>query len=549
MRVGLVGAAACASVMTLAIGCSSNDRAPSTADSPGQVALRPISVPDLSRASEPVQQQLRERYARLMARLNNQKIPASELANDYGELGQLFMAAEYREAAEPCFLNAQALTPADGRWPYYLGHLYRLKGELTKAATFFERAVELRPDEVAALVWLGNVYLLEGRPEAAEPLFTKALSRRPQLASALYGLGRAALAKRDYGRAVKHLEEALAQDPLASSVHYPLAVAYRGLGALDKADAHFARRGQIDPAMPDPLMAALNESLHSAMGYERLGIEALDRKEWDVAAAYFRKGVELAPDRATVRHRLGTALFVKGDTRGALEQFEEVVRLSPEFAKARYSLGVLMMGLGREQDALEQLSTAVRLDPGYIEARLRLAEVLRRSGRAAASLSEYEEVIKIDPRAAEARFGMAVALIRLQRYREARDRLRDGIRIHPAQPEFSRALARLLACAPDDGVRDGREAIALAQQLLEQRQTLDLGETMAMALAELGRYDQAALFQREVMAAAQKGGHQELLNHLARNLELYERRQPCRTPLRADDPVEAFEPVSDASSS
>jgi Tfp pilus assembly protein PilF len=326
-------------------------------------------------------------------------------------------------------------------------------------------------------------------------------------------------------------------------------VAYRGLGALDKADAHFGQRGQIDPAMPDPLMAALNESLHSAMGYERLGIEALDRKEWDVAAAYFRKGVELAPDRATVRHRLGTALFLKGDARGALEQFEEAVRLSPEFAKARYSLGVLMMELGRQQDALEQLSTAVRSDPGYIEARLRLAEVLRRSGRTAASLSEYEEAIEIDPRAAEARFGMAVALIRLQRYREARDRLRDGIRIHPAQPEFSRALARLLACAPDDGVRDGREAIALTQQLLEQRQTLDLGETMAMALAELGRFDQAASFQREVMAAAQKGGHQELLKHLARNLELYERRQPCRTPLRADDPVEAFEPVSDTSSS
>jgi hypothetical protein len=112
---------------------------------------------------------------------------------------------------------------------------------------------------------------------------------------------------------------------------------------------------------------------------------------------------------------------------------------------------------------------------------------------------------------------------------------------HPAQPAFARALARLLASAPDDRVRDGRQALTLTQQLLAKRQTLDLGETMAMALAELGQYEQAAAFQREVMAAVQKGGHQDVVKELARNLELYERREPCRTPLRTDDPVEAFD--------
>ena len=101
------------------------------------------------------------------------------------------MAAEYRDAAEPCFLNAQALMPSDRRWPYYLAHLYRLRNEPAKSAAFFEKALQLRPDDVAALVWLGGVYLLQGRPEPAEPLFTKALSLQPRLAAALFGLGRA----------------------------------------------------------------------------------------------------------------------------------------------------------------------------------------------------------------------------------------------------------------------------------------------------------------------------------------------------------------------
>jgi hypothetical protein len=135
-------------------------------------------------------------------------------------------------------------------------------------------------------------------------------------------------------------------------------------------------------------------------------------------------------------------------------------------------------------------------------------------------------------------------LVRLGRHSEARDQLRDGMERHPEQPAFARALARLLASAPDDRVRDGREALALTQRLLGQRQTFDVGETMAMTLAELGQYEQAAAFQREVIAAARKGGHQNLVKPLEDNLRRYERRLPSRTPLRADDPVEAFEAVT-----
>ena len=503
--------------------------------------MRPVAIPDLSRASEPVQEQLRERYMSLMATLEDSTTPPTTLANSYGEMGKLLMAAEYRDAAEPCFLNAQALTPDDGRWPYYLGHVYRLNGDLSHAVLSFEKAIELRPDDVASLVWLGEVYLRDGRPEAAAPLFRKAASLHPHLASALFGLGRVALANGEYAGAVKYLEAALAQDQLASGIHYPLGMAYRRLGALDKAETHLRQRGQIEPAPPDPLLAAVNESLHSAIGYERLGIKALDRKDWATAAAYFRQGVDVAPDSATVRHRLGTALFLNGDVQGAMAHFEEVVRRSPDFAKGRYSLGVLLMTMGRENDAIEQLSAAVKYDPNDVEARLRLAEVLRRTGRAQAALSEYEQVLRIDTHRAEALFGLAIALVRVGRYAEARDRLSEGMQLYPDQSAFARALARLLASAPDDRVRDGRQALALTQQLLKQRQTLDLGETMAMTLAELGQYEQAAAFQREVMAATQKGGHYDVLKQLARNLELYERREPSRTPLRTDDPVEAFE--------
>jgi hypothetical protein len=100
---------------------------------------------------------------------------------------------------------------------------------------------------------------------------------------------------------------------------------------------------------------------------------------------------------------------------------------------------------------------------------------------------------------------------------------------------FSHALARLLAAAPDDRVRDGRRAMKLVDDLLKQQQSIELGETSAMTLAELGQYKQAAAVQRDVMTAAERAGLRDVVRHMSENLRLYERGQPCRTPFAQDE--------------
>ena len=61
------------------------------------------------------------------------------------------MAAEYFEAAESYYVLAQALAPSEIRWPYYLGHVYMTRGESAKSVASFERALRLRPTDVATL--------------------------------------------------------------------------------------------------------------------------------------------------------------------------------------------------------------------------------------------------------------------------------------------------------------------------------------------------------------------------------------------------------------
>jgi tetratricopeptide (TPR) repeat protein len=153
------------------------------------------------------------------------------------------------------------------------------------------------------------MYLAGGRVASAEPLFTKALSLQPRSAMALYGLGRVALAKQDYPEAVMHLEAALTIAPQASRIEYPLAMAYRGKGDAQRAEAHLRRRGDVDVPAADPLMAELGGLLQNASAYEVRGAEALGKRQWTEAVTNLRKAIELAPNNAFTHLNLGTALY------------------------------------------------------------------------------------------------------------------------------------------------------------------------------------------------------------------------------------------------
>jgi len=490
----------------------------------------PVPLPDFSRIEGPAREQMLAAQSSLVARLEHPRENRVGLATAYGEMGKLLMSATYFAAAEACFVNAQTLAPEDRRWPYYLGHLYKVRGPLPKSVASFERALQLQPNDVATLVWLGDAYLEQGRPESAEPLFVKALQLQRDSAAALSGRGRAALGRKDYAGAVKNLEEALALEPRATGLHYSLAMAYRGVGDADRAQVHLAQRGDIEPRPVDPLMAELDDLLQSAEAYNVRGSRALAAGKGAAAAAYFRKGLELAPSDAALRHGLGTALFQMGDARGAAEQYEEIVRASPDNAKVHFSLGVLMEASGRHNEAADRFATALKYEPGYLQARLQLAAVLARSGRPEEALAQYEQALDSDPALSQAAFGYAMTLVRLRRYEEARNRLSDAAEAHPDQSQFSHALARLLVAAPDARIRDGRRAKMLVGQLLKAQPSIELGETMAMTLAESGQYDQAAAVQRDTIAAAEHAGRRDIVQRLTRNLRLYEQGKPCRVP-------------------
>jgi tetratricopeptide (TPR) repeat protein len=433
-------------VIALLPGCSAGrDATPASgAAAPiSRSALKPVLLPDVSDVAGPVRRQLEDGYAALTAKEQTAGVSDRELGSAYGEMGKLLFAAEYWNEAEPAFLDAEALAPGDLRWPYYLGHLYRVRADSPRSTAAFARALNVAPNDVATLLWLGTSYLDQGRTADAEAALNKALALQPTLTPALVGLGQIALGRKEYARAVDAFQRALARQPRASSIHYPLAMAYRGMGDLASAEAHLKQQGPGAIRPSDPLMRDLETLLDSPISYEQRGADAIDRADWAAAAGYFRKAIALAPSEPSLRHRLGTVLAMQGDNQAAFDMFEEVTRRWPTFAKAQYSLGVMLAGGGRTREAIEHFMAAVQSDPSFVEAHFQFAETLRAAGRFQNSLSEYEATIRLDPRRTEARLGYAMALAGMGRYDAARARLVEAEKLFPDHQEFADAMAKL----------------------------------------------------------------------------------------------------------
>ena len=427
-----LSAAACGSAGDTADPASTAPAAPE----PTAWEVRRVEMPDLSLLPESVQAQVRTRFATLAAVSGRPNAPARELAQAHGDIGLILMATRFHTGAEASLRNAEALMPRDPRWPYYLGQLFLLTGDPGRAVEPFERALDLRPTDLATIVRLGEAYLDRDRAADAERLFTHGREIAPESAAVLEGLGRARLALGDQAGAVELLERVLALDPQATRVHYRLALAYRGLGDQERAERHLGQRGDGRPGVDDPLMQDYYWLLESADAYNNRGRLAMEAEEYGAAVEMFRRGLELDPGSAELRHALGLSLYWLGDGDAAVAEFQEALRRTPDHAPTHLSLAIFLAQQRRFRDALTHFAAAAEHDPARVDAHVGQAEMLRNLGDLAASVTHWRQVVTLDPTDAASWIEGATALVRLERYDDARAWIAEARQRHPERPEL-----------------------------------------------------------------------------------------------------------------
>lgn len=502
--------------------------------------LEPVPVPDLEVLEGVVAKQLGEMRELLLSRVDAAGLGPQEKSEAFGELGRIYHAYGIESPAEACYANASRLAPRDFRWPYLLADLHAKAGRLEPSRESFERALSIRPDYVAGLVRLGNVYVELNRPDDAETILTSALRIDSSSVAATAALGRVALSRKRYAEAIALLEKALAAVPDANRLHYPLGLAYRGLGDLDRAREHMGRAGVVGIRQEDALIDALPVLTRGETVHVLRGRTAYRAGRFGEAAEEFRKAVEANPKSSGARVNLGSALVRLRDTDGATAQFREALKLSPDDATVHFNLGSLLAHRGQFQEGSEHLRQSIRLNPGDGEAHVELADSLRGQGLIEDAWRHYREATGLTPMNEAAWLGEAEMLVQGGLYRQALDRLENARALIPTGGLIAHAMARLLAGCPDLTVRDGARALDLALLVFKARNSVGHAETVAMSLAEVGRCDEAAEWQTRAIAAAEAGTATppELLERLRRAAPAYESGPPCRYPGQSPESTE-----------
>lgn len=345
--------------------------------------LVPVPEVDLRGVDDAVRDQIAEQRKLLdnaLAAGATTANSAGQLGLLFGEAGQLYLVYDLLPPARACLTNAAELQPRNFRWRYLLGSAAEHLGQLEEAATAYEQARALRPDDPATAIRLGRVHLELGQGEEARSHYERALALPEARAAAHYGLGRLASETEDPGTALEHFQAALREQPRADSLHYHIAMAHRALGNNGASRAAMELRGEAPVAFADPIAAEIKESATGIGAQLLLGRVALAANAFELAEQRFREAVQDNPRSAAAKRSLAAALEQMGRRAEAAMWYQEALNLNPDDAALLFHTGRLYNQEGRFQAAAERLGRAVELEPTFGPAWVDLARSLGETG-------------------------------------------------------------------------------------------------------------------------------------------------------------------------
>ena len=243
----------------------------------------------------------------------------------------LAQSGDFSEAAEHLdhAIHVQGNSPNAAYAHYLRAKLWSAQGQMEKATSELQKAVQLRADYEQAWSDLGGIRRLALDNAGAVRALQRAVALKPEDALAQYRLGQLYLQNGDSLRAINHLKKALAQTPNDRGSLYNLMLALRKTGQVDDAKAIENR------------IAALRQQ---------------DDRASEVGFA------------ASALNNEGIQLEKSGDVRGALAKYRGALDLDPTGYGFRLNYALALCRLGRWQDGSTELREVLRVDPDNADA-------------------------------------------------------------------------------------------------------------------------------------------------------------------------------------
>jgi len=209
---------------------------------------------------------------------------------------------------------------------------------------------------------------------------------------------------------------------------------------------------------------------------------------------------------------------------------KRALELKPELDETRRNLAGALAKQGHYDESVAQLTELLGRDSTNAALRLQLAGTLAMGGNTNRAVQEYTEMIRVNPKDAVAHYRLAALLMRQGNTADAIRHYREAMVARPNYAEAENNLAWILATNPDAQIRNGPEAVRLAELACEStgnQQAFMLG-TLAAAYAEAGYFSDAVSTAQKAEALAKRTNDPEIAAMSARLLELYRAGKPYR---------------------
>jgi tetratricopeptide (TPR) repeat protein len=314
-----------------------------------------------------------------------------------------------------------------------------------------------------------------------------------------------------------------------------------GIERIDVPAADFYRQFDVAAALTKKgdFAAAIAEWTKTlAMGSDdararyNYGLSLAGTGRTEDAIAQYRKALAMQPDYADAHNNLGNALARTGHLDEAIPQYRLAVESDPESPEAHNNLGAALMREGTYDEAIVQFQKALELRPGGAMAEANLGHALLVQNKTDEAKAHLERALQISPDMVEARFDLGAVLMKNGQRAEALALWRQALRQAPDNLRVLNDTAWALATCADAALRDGTEAVTLAEhavQLSSGREPSLLG-TLAAAYAEAGRFDKAVEFEKRATDVATQEGNATLAATLRTRLALLQKNTPIRQP-------------------
>ena len=177
---------------------------------------------------------------------------------------------------------------------------------------------------------------------------------------------------------------------------------------------------------------------------------------------------------------------------------------------------------------------AISVTGQNLVAHAQLGMVYKNQHRIPEAIEQYERVVAIRPDAFEHHGNLGLAYLSLREDEKGIMHLREAVRLRPDDPFVLNNLAWTLSTSPSRRFYNPAEGVRLAERAIASDQSGHPGllDTLAVAYAGAGRFDDAIRTATKARDIAKAHGIDQLVQSQETRLALYRRGKPYRIPDR-----------------